>query len=85
MFKIKSVEINSTGNYLKANGYSNLYRVYKNSQAKDLFMKAKKAKTSQEREKLFIEMGEYKLVTETEKKYGRGRLLQFLKGLLSGF
>ena len=83
MFKIKSVEINPARIYTKANEHSNLYRVYKNPQAKDLFIKAQKAETVEERAKLFKEMGEYDLVTEPEKKSHKSRVIQFLKGIFN--
>ena len=83
MFKIKSVYINPTGSYSMTKEHCNLYRVYKNPQAKDLFIKAQKAETVEERTKLFEEMGEYKLVTEVEKKSNKSRFVQFLKGIFT--
>ena len=80
MFKIKSAYINPTGQYSMASIASNLYRVYKNPNARDLFIKAQKADTVKEREKLFNEMGEYKIVVEKEKRQSNNRLMQFLKG-----
>ena len=83
MFKIKSVYINPTKIYPKIAEHCNLYRVYKNPEAKDLFIKAQNAKTVEERAKLFEEMGEYNLVTEPEKKSHRHRLIQFIRGLFN--
>ena len=83
MFKIKSCYINPNGKCSMAYKASNLYRIYKNSNAKDLFMKAQKAETVEERTKLFEQMGEYKLVTEVPKKQIGGLFMQLLKGLFN--
>lgn len=83
MFKIKSIYINPVRLYSLTKAHCNLYRVYKNPEAKDLFIKAQKAETVEERAKLFKEMGEYKLVTEPEKKSHRHRLVQFIRGLFN--
>ena len=86
MFKINSVYMNPQVNHSMTLKTSNLYRVYKNPNAKDLFIKAQNAKSAEERAKLFEEMGEYELVTEQSKTLSRCRLFQFLKGLLkTGF
>ena len=83
MFKIKSVLINPTGTYSMKKETANLYRIYKNPNAKDLFIKAQNAETIEERRRLFDEMGEYEIVNETPKKRCRNRVIQFLKGIFS--
>ena len=83
MFKIKSIYVNPTGLYSATKVHCNLYRIYKNPKAKDLFIKAQKAETVEERAKLLKEMGEYKLVTESEKKSSKSRFVQFLKGIFT--
>lgn len=84
MFKIKNAYMNPNGMYTMTEGTANLYRIYKNPKAKDLFIKAKKAETVEERIKLFEEMGEYKIVNEKPKTRRNYRFLQFLKGIFSG-
>jgi len=83
MFKIESIYINPSGKYSLPKSMTNIYRVYKNPNAKDLFLKAQKAESEEERAKLFEAMGEYEIVRETPKKYTNNRLIQFLKGLFS--
>ena len=85
MFKILSTHINPSSTYKTPNGAAKIYRIYKNPQAKDLFIKAKEAKTAEERQKLINEMGEYDIVTEKEKMPSRNRFVQLLKGLFSAF
>ena len=75
--------MNPSGKYSVTAETTNLYRIYKNPKAKDLFIKAQKAETAEERRKLFDEMGEYKVVNENPKKRGKTRLMQFLKGLFN--
>ena len=81
MFKILNAYMNPKGTYILTNGTANLYRIYKNPKAKDLFIKAQKAETVEERAKLFEEMGEYKVVNENPKQHKPSRILQFIKGI----
>lgn len=83
MFKIKCLYFNSVRTYSKTKNFCNLYRVYKNPKAKDLFLKAQQTKSLEEREKLYKEMGDYTLLTEPEKKSSKNRFLQFIKGLFN--
>ena len=85
MFKILNAYMNPSGRYILTEGTANLYRIYKNPNAKDLFIKAQKAETVEERKKLFEEMGEYKLVNKKPKPQKQNRLMQFLKGLFNAF
>ena len=83
MFKIQSFYINPSGIYNVNERNKYLYRVYKNPNAKDLFIKAQNSTSVEERAKLFAEMGDYKLVDELPKTHSKNRLMQFLKGLFS--
>ena len=83
MFKILNTYMNPNGTYTITEGTSKLYRVYKNPNARDLFMKAQKAETVEERKKLFEQMGEYQIVNENQKTHHRNRVIQFLKGLFT--
>ena len=83
MFKILNAYMNPSGMYCLTKGTASLYRIYKNPHAKDLFIKAQKAETVEERIKLFQEMGEYKVVNEAPKTPRRNRLIQFLKGIFT--
>ena len=75
--------MNPSGRYTLTEGTANLYRIYKNPNAKDLFIKAQKAETVEERKKLFEEMGDYKVVNESPRMRRRNRVIQFLKGIFS--
>ena len=77
--------MNPNGIYSMMGKASNLYRVYKNPKAKDLYNKARQAETVEERKKLFEQMGEYKFVTETPKERTGGLFIQFLKGLFNAY
>lgn len=83
MFKILSTYINPSGNYTIPRGCANIYRIYKNPKAKDLFLKAQNSDSVEERKKIFEEMGEYKVVTEKRKTQSKNRLNQFFKGILN--
>jgi len=83
MFKILNIYMNPSGKYVLTRGTENIYRVYKNPNAKDLFIKAQNAKTIEERKKFFDMMGEYEIVNETPKVRHRTRLKQYLKGLFN--
>ena len=83
MFKIKNVYMNPRGIYVLTEGTANLYRIYKNPEARDLFIKAQSAKTVEERKKLFDAMGEYEVVNEKPKLHSKNRLIQFLKGIFN--
>jgi hypothetical protein len=83
MFKIKNVYMNPKGMYTMTEGTANLYRIYKNPSAKDLFIRAQKASTVEERKRLFDEMGEYEIVNETPKPRHKNRFIQFLKGIFN--
>ena len=85
MFKIKNTYMNPNGLYSVTKGTENLYRIYKNPNAKDLFVKAQKAETVEEKRTLFEQMGEYEVVNESPKQHHKNRILQFLKGLLNAF
>ena len=85
MFKIKNTYMNPNGLYSVTKGTENLYRIYKNPNAKDLFIKAQKAKSVEERKILFEQMGEYEVVNESPKQHNKSRILQFLKGLFNAF
>lgn len=81
MFKILNTYMNPNGRYTITEGTAYLYRIYKNPNAKDLFIKAQNAKTVEERIKLFDEMGEYEVINEKPKKQRESRIIQFLKGI----
>ena len=83
MFKILSSYINPSGNYPIPRGCANIYRIYKNPKAKDLFLKAQNSDSVEERKKIFEEMGEYNVVTEKRKTQSKNRLNQFFKGILN--
>lgn len=81
MFKILSTKINPTGTYSVATGTTKIYRVYKNPNARDLYIKAQNAATVEERTKLFEQMGDYEIVTKKEKTRSNNRIMQYLKGI----
>ncbi len=83
MFKILSAYINPAKNITLPKGCANIYRVYKNPKAKDLFAKAQKSDSVDERKKIFEEMGNFDIVVEKDKPHSKNRLVQFLKGLIS--
>lgn len=83
MFRILNAYMCPNGTYAITEGTKNLYRVYKNPKAKDLFLKAQKAETVEERQKLFDMMGEYKLVNKKPKYRKQNILWSLLKGLFS--
>ncbi len=83
MFKILSSYINPTKNITLPKGCANIYRIYKNPKAKDLFIKAQKSDSVDERKKIFEEMGDFEIVVEKEKHFSKNRLIQFFKGLIN--
>jgi hypothetical protein len=85
MFKILSTDINSSRIHTIKSGTAKIYRVYKNPNAKDLFIKAQNTSSQEERTKLFEQMGDYDIVVEKEKQPSKNRLMQFLKGLFSSY
>ena len=85
MFKILSTEINPTRIHSIKEGTAKIYRVYKNPNAKDLFIKAQNTSSLEEREKLLRQMGNYDIVVEKEKQPSKNRFMQFLKGLFSSY
>ena len=85
MFKIQSIYINPTGTSSIIRGSAKVFRLYKNPEAKDLFIKAQNTKSVEEREKLFNQMGDYDIVIEKEKQPSNNRFMQFMKGLLNAY
>ena len=83
MFKIKSIYINPIGTSSVHKGAADIYRIYKNPNAKELYLKAQSAKTVEERTKLFEQMGEYDISIRHPKNESKNRFIQFLKGILS--
>ena len=83
MFKVKNIYMNPNGTYPVTEGTANLYRIYKNPKAKDLFIKARSAATVEERKRLFDEMGEYKIINKKPKRNKNGLLVQLLRALFS--
>lgn len=81
MFKIQSIYINPPGISTVTKGAAKIFRIYKNPKARDLFIKSQKAKTVEERAKLLEQMGDYTIVTESEKNTHKNRFMQFIKGL----
>ena len=75
--------MNPRGKYSMTDATANVYRVYRNANAKDLYIKAQKAATTEERKRLFDEMGDYEIIDKTPKKKRKNRFLQFLKGIFS--
>ena len=81
MFRVLSTKINPSKISSIYNGCAKIYRVYKNPNAKDLFLKAQKAETAEEKAMLLEKMGDYNVVTEKNERHSKNRLMQFLKGL----
>ena len=81
MFEILSVYMNPTGIYCMA-GAENRYRLYKNPDARDLFIKAQNAKTIQERANLFKQMGEYDILDKTPHLSYVQKIKTFIKGII---
>ena len=82
-FKILNAYMNPNGTYPITEGTKNLYRIYKNPKARDLYIKAQDAKTVEERQKLFDMMGEYKVVNEAPKQRKASLFWSLMKGLFN--
>ena len=65
MFKILDAYMRPSG--LRGCTNLNLYRVYKNPEARDLYLKAQWESAQFQRADLYAKMGEYELVDETPK------------------
>ncbi len=72
--------MNPTGIYCMP-GAENRYRLYKNPDASELFIKAQHASTVQERAALFKQMGDYEILDKTPHLPCMQRIKTFIKGI----
>ena len=81
MFKILGAYMNPTGIYCMPIGAENRYRLYKNPDARGLFIKAQQASTVQERAALFKQMGDYVILDKTPHLSWSRRIKALIKGI----